>query len=154
MPGKVWDGITIPFVILQFGSDEEFHHTSYIGCNYISMLWLKLIYTSKRSPRGLNYIQKPVLKFMLVTNVFLHGLLFTRLENSTGHYLNRCWTGPHSPHGITRAQYVEVFRRFCFVWCCGDITNPLHWRHNDHDSVSNHQPRGCLLNRLIRRRSK
>ena len=31
---------------------------------------------------------------------------------------------------------------------------PLHWRHNDHDDVSNHQPHGCLLNRLFRRRSK
>ena len=30
----------------------------------------------------------------------------------------------------------------------------LHWRHNDHDSVSNHQPHDCLLNRLFRRRSK
>ena len=30
----------------------------------------------------------------------------------------------------------------------------LHWRHNVHDSVSNHQPRDCLLNRLLRRRSK
>ena len=30
----------------------------------------------------------------------------------------------------------------------------LHWRHNDHDCVSNHQPYGCLLNRLFRRRSK
>ena len=33
----------------------------------------------------------------------------------------------------------------------GDI--PLHWRHNDHDGVSNHQPHGCLLNRLFRCRS-
>ena len=33
---------------------------------------------------------------------------------------------------------------------------PLHWRHhdNDHGGVSNHQPHGCLLNRLFRRRSK
>ena len=30
----------------------------------------------------------------------------------------------------------------------------LQWRHNDQDGVSNHQPRGCLLNRLFRRRSK
>ena len=30
----------------------------------------------------------------------------------------------------------------------------LHWRHNDHDGVSNHQPHGCLLNRLFRRTSK
>ena len=30
----------------------------------------------------------------------------------------------------------------------------LHWRHNDHGGVSNHQPRGCLLNRSFRRRRK
>ena len=31
---------------------------------------------------------------------------------------------------------------------------PLLWRHNGRDSVSNHQPHDCLLNRLFRRRSK
>ena len=31
---------------------------------------------------------------------------------------------------------------------------PLQWRHNDHDGASNHQPHGCLPNRLFRRRSK
>ena len=30
----------------------------------------------------------------------------------------------------------------------------LQWRHNESDSVSNHQPRDCLLSRLIMRRSK
>ena len=30
----------------------------------------------------------------------------------------------------------------------------LHWRHNGHDSVSNHQPDDCLLNCLFRRTSK
>ena len=30
----------------------------------------------------------------------------------------------------------------------------LHWRHNDNDGVSSHQPHGCLLNRLFRRRWK
>ena len=30
----------------------------------------------------------------------------------------------------------------------------LHWRHNNHDGVLNHQPHGCLLNRVFRRRSK
>ena len=30
----------------------------------------------------------------------------------------------------------------------------LRWRHNEHDSVSNHQPHDCLLNRLFERRSK
>ena len=30
----------------------------------------------------------------------------------------------------------------------------LRWRHNGHAGVSNHQPRGCLLNRLFGRKSK
>ena len=36
------------------------------------------------------------------------------------------------------------------VFCCLS----LQWRHNGRDSVSNHQPHDCLLNRLFRRRSK
>ena len=40
---------------------------------------------------------------------------------------------------------------FCiFSLCC----TTLQWRHNDHDSISNRQPHGCLLNRLFTRRSK
>ena len=35
-----------------------------------------------------------------------------------------------------------------------NTTEPLRWRHNGHNSVSNHQPHHCLLNRLFRRRSK
>ena len=34
------------------------------------------------------------------------------------------------------------------------VCSPLHWRHNDDDSVSYHQPHGYLLDRLFRRRSK
>ena len=36
----------------------------------------------------------------------------------------------------------------------GTINISLRWRHNGSDSVSNHQPHYCLLNRLFRRRSK
>ena len=45
-------------------------------------------------------------------------------------------------------------------WCINEICvrmnkhTSLHWCHNDHDGVSNHQPHGCILNRLFRRRSK
>ena len=35
-----------------------------------------------------------------------------------------------------------------------NLLNPLQWRHNGRDSVSNHQPHDCLLNRLYRHRSK
>ena len=44
---------------------------------------------------------------------------------------------------------VAHHRLVTFVWTW---FIPLHWRHNDHDSVSNHQPHDCLLNRLFRRR--
>ena len=30
----------------------------------------------------------------------------------------------------------------------------LHWRHRDHDGLSNHQPHDCLINGLFGRRSK
>ena len=34
------------------------------------------------------------------------------------------------------------------------VEDALQWRHNGCDSVSNHQPNDCLLDRLFRRRSK
>ena len=34
------------------------------------------------------------------------------------------------------------------------LSYPLQWRHNGRDGVSNHQSHDCLLNRLLRRRSK
>ena len=42
------------------------------------------------------------------------------------------------------------------VYCDQDMlsTHTLEWRHNGHNGVSNHQPHQCLLNRLLRRRSK
>ena len=39
-----------------------------------------------------------------------------------------------------------------YAWVNG--SHSLQWRHNGHDSVSNHQPHGCFLNRLFRRRLK
>ena len=51
--------------------------------------------------------------------------------------------------------WVLVVRRFTDSWGINYFANiPLQWRHNELDSVSNHQPHDCLLNRLFRRRSK
>ena len=36
----------------------------------------------------------------------------------------------------------------------GSLGQSLQWRHNEHDGISNHQPRDCLLKRLFRRRTK
>ena len=42
----------------------------------------------------------------------------------------------------------------CHLFYIGFKCGTLRWRHNDHAGVSNHQPPGCLLNRLFRRKSK
>ena len=44
-----------------------------------------------------------------------------------------------------------VFRR-CRSDLVGFNTITLHWRHNERNGVSNHQPHECLLNRLFSRR--
>ena len=49
---------------------------------------------------------------------------------------------------LIKASDAELW---CFLW---STPEPLQWRHNEHDSVSNHQPHDCLLNRLFRCRSK
>ena len=63
---------------------------------------------------------------------------------------------------MRRMKWVFIFCCISHLKCLIDVRpdlvrimiRPLQWRHNDHDSVSNHQLRGCLLNRLFRRRSK
>ena len=53
----------------------------------------------------------------------------------------------------TSIQIVELFQLLQQHWPYF-IRCALRWRHNDHAGVSNHQPHGCLLNRLFRRKSK
>ena len=52
MPSKVWDEIGHPFQNLngcKFWMDKQFHPILYNGCNYLSMLGLKLIYIDSLS---------------------------------------------------------------------------------------------------------
>ena len=60
-------------------------------------------------------------------------------------YRQQCMIGYHS------CVYVIMQFVFCDLWLYVVVT--LQWRHNGYDSVSNHQPHDCLLNRLFRRRS-
>ena len=81
---------------------------------------------------------------------------------------------------ITFKDYVDIFPKyFCYFYVsmshmhgmacwtkdqqngsywglglCSCDSRTLLWRHNEHDSVSNHQPHHCLLNRLFGHRSK
>ena len=52
---------------------------------------------------------------------------------------------------------VQDFALLCFLLIVSSVPSGillLQWRHNGRDSVSNHQPHDCIINRLFRRRSK
>ena len=51
-------------------------------------------------------------------------------------------------------KYLPGWMTCCPTICLFEAVLSLQWRHNGHDSVSNHQSHDCLLNRLFRRRSK
>ena len=88
-----------------------------------------------------------------------------RLDVVTWKRFPQCWSFVRGIYtGGFPSQRVNDEKFWCFrcdldkrpvvytlVWC---HYNTLQWRHNDHDGVSNHQPHGCLLNRLFRRKSK
>ena len=63
--------------------------------------------------------------------------------------LGRRWL-PHTRHAVIK-NISQIDKLHLLKQC---LWYPLRWRHNGRDSVSYHQPHGCLLNRLIRRRSK
>ena len=54
--------------------------------------------------------------------------------------------------------YTYLFTFFLYCWNCNSFHSfqniSLLWRHNGHNSVSNHQPHDCLLKPLLRRTSK
>ena len=68
------------------------------------------------------------------------------------------WKGRYIQPIFKQINFHSIFKMACFdcLTRCVYLSSkyPLRWRHNGCDSVSNHQPRHCLLNRLFRRRSK
>ena len=57
-------------------------------------------------------------------------------------------------HTETKYIYITITKTIIAYYMGYIVLAPLRWRHNDHAGVSNHQPHGCLLNRLFRRKSK
>ena len=77
---------------------------------------------------------------------------FTNIANGNLQNDNRTREHTFFAVGITTNMFRPISRPT--EWIFSSFVNTLRWRHNDHESVSNHQPHGCLLNRLFRRRSK
>ena len=64
----------------------------------------------------------------------------------------------YSFHNGARSRIKAAIEWKMFMWFRYSrhsvMNQTLRWRHNERDSVSNHQPHDGLLNRLFRRRSK
>ena len=79
-----------------------------------------------------------------------------------------CWLETNKLYSDLICVFLSVrYRNASLVWhwtlpwlmstqltCSEKMVQTLLWRHNGRDGVSNHQPHDCLLNPLLRRRSK
>ena len=83
-----------------------------------------------------------------------YGMWFWLWNKSAMHYVIQ-WFGLATDrwHSIVQTNDTLVHRHQCLI-TRNDYEKSLLWRHNQRDSVSNHQRFHCLLNRLFRRRSK
>ena len=77
------------------------------------------------------------------------------------HYTRRTLIAPWNACYLpTVWWYCFIYNSSCFLTSAINVViesifpRSLHWRHNGHDSVSNHQLYDCLLSRLFGRRSK
>ena len=64
------------------------------------------------------------------------------------------WWSPGNILHILHGYFSSTGAVIWLPWRLWYTCNSLRWRHNDHAGVSDHQPHGCLLNRLFRRKSK
>ena len=104
------------------------------------------------------------LKLSSWLSVLLQQVVVTNIPDNKFHgdNMGHTWiiSAPGRPHfgPINRAimwYYLTILT--CHRWDSKDrmaVNLAVQWRHNVYGSVSNYQPRGCLLNRLFRRRSK
>ena len=95
--------------------------------------------------------QRPINGRAITIDITIKGLKLVWLNNwrinvnGNGGKTTSCFIDYHC------VTYRSICRNY---WSPGTPFTTLRWRHNGRDSVSNHQPHDCLLNRLFRRRSK
>ena len=77
-------------------------------------------------------------------------LIFNSVIPYLGKMVFILWRGPAYASQLWPQGWHTILEKAEIVLC----TLALRGRHNGCDSVSNHQPHHCLLNRLFRRRSK
>ena len=98
--------------------------------------------------------------FLMTSSPF--STVYRMVSHLTGLDCLRCQSPGHmttvySPGGQTESQQYHSHAQYTSHNQCIQVIQcniSWLWRHNGRDSVSNHQPHDCLLNRLFRRRSK
>ena len=128
------------------------------------MLGLRLIYVSKRGCQKGDISQRQFWKvhsttkvfgflskfkrniFLMVWFVILHQCFKRRA--GTRHYIDQLQQS--SMTHIRVPQWFNLIQSLCLTQnILVNWSSSLRWRRNGHDSVSNHQPRYCLLNRFF-----
>ena len=91
-----WNYLSIPKLQRcsrwSLGMDKWFHPTLYNGCNYLSILCLKLNHVSKRNPRCPGKVMTAKLSmfpFGKINNHWFRQWLVA--WSAPSHYLNQCW---------------------------------------------------------------
>ena len=88
--------------------------------------------------------------FSILRNVF-----WSAKTNSKCLIIKETLQGIISKFVVSTMPFVSITNKLGpGAWARIVLTVSLQWCHNEHDGVSNHQPHGCLLNRLFRRSSK
>ena len=124
------------------------------------------------SPRYLSYVEctrnKPQWNLNQNTKIFIHQMHLKWRLQSGGHFiylsiqlsLQFVPQGPidNNPPLVQIMAWRQTDDKPLSEPMMAQISDaymqPLLWRHNGWDGVSNHQPHDCLLNRLFRHRSK
>ena len=77
-----------------------------------------------------------------------------RILSTAGHWKKLLTSTCTTPLQSLTPENLSMVTQSSGLMTISNAMKALQWRHNDHDSVSNHQPHGWLLNRLFRRWSK
>ena len=94
-------------------------------------------------PRMAAHSLLPVTEWKLV-------IIYSWVPSLIARFMGPTW----GPSGADRTQVGPMLAPWTLLSGFIRCSNTLRWRHNVRDSDSNHQPHGCLLNRLFRRRSR
>ena len=124
-----WNCLSIPKLQRLYrwilGMDKLFHPIHYNGCDYLSMLWIKLMTNQ--------FFSSLRMEFNLFSFLCVSGR--KKLIILTGRTI----------HGITLLPPDQL---------TSSLQISLHWRQNGRYSVSNHQSHDCLLNSFIQMQFK